>query len=60
MDKIAQNFIVQQPYLRTNNASETALVLRPVTKLDVEKVVMSLKSPRAKDIYGIDTLIETN
>ncbi len=43
--------------LRTNNASETALVLRPVTKLDVEKVVMSLKSSRAKDIYGIDTLL---
>ncbi len=57
VDKIAQSFKVQQPYLRTNNASETVLVLRSVTKLDVEKVVMSLKSSRAKDIYGIDTLL---
>lgn len=49
--------LVQQPYLRTNNASETVLVIRPVTKLDVEKVVMSLKSSMAEDIYSIDTLL---
>lgn len=52
VDKIAQIFIVQQPYIQTINESDTALVLRPVTKLVVERVVMSLRTSRAKDILS--------
>ncbi len=56
VDKITQSCKVQQPYLRTSKASETALV-GPVTKLDVEKIVMSLKSSMAKYFFSIETLL---
>jgi len=57
VDTIAQCFTVQQNDALPVNIREPALTLRPVSENEVVKTVTSLKSSRAKDVYGMDSLM---
>lgn len=56
-DTIAQCFAVQQNNAHITNNRESALTLKSVSEDEVVKVVTSLKSSRAKDVYGMDTVM---
>lgn len=54
---VAQSFQVQQNNVCSpTNTNKPALALRPVSKTEVAKIIASLKSSKAKDVCGMDTL----